>query len=172
MAAKKFLRLVTGRINEVFGTVTSSGAGNDGDIPALDTAGRLDVSLMPVGVGPDVKIHPSSENLTAGDWVNIWLDDDTLRVRKADATAVGKEADGFVKDNVTSPADATVYFGGINDELGSLTLGATYYLSTTPGVGSATPPSGNGNVVQRLGKAISATEIEADTVDRGIVVVA
>jgi hypothetical protein len=171
MAAKKFLRNVAGRITEIIATVTSSGVGNDGDIVALDTSGKLDVSVLPVGVGPDVKIHPSSENLVSGDWVNIWNDAGTLKVRKADATATGKEADGFVLANVTSPADATVHFDGINTALGSLTLGAQYFLSTTPGVGVATtPPSASGNIVQRLGKAISLTEIESDLGNVGILV--
>jgi hypothetical protein len=172
MAAKKFLRLVSGRINEVFGITTSAGAGNDGDIPALDATGRLDITMMPVGVAADVKVHPSSENLTAGDWVNIWNDSGTLKVRKADATAAGKEADGFVLANVTSPADATVYFNGINTQLSGLTLGSHYFLATTPGGETTTAPSANGNVVQYLGKAISATEIEAALEDIGIVVVA
>jgi hypothetical protein len=171
MAAKKFLRNVAGRITEIIATVVSSGVANDGDVVALDTTGRLDVTVLPVGVGPDVKIHPSSENLAAGDWINIWLDVGTLKVRKADATAAGKEADGFVLANVTAPANATVFFGGINTALASLTLGAQYFLSTTPGVGVATtPPSASGNVVQRLGKAISATEIESDLGNIGILV--
>jgi hypothetical protein len=64
-----------------------------------------------------------------------------------------------------------VYFGGINTALSALTLGATYWLSTTPGTGVATtPPSATGNVVQLLGKAISVTEVEAALEDLGIVV--
>jgi len=171
MAAKSFIRLVAGRLQEIAGVIISAGAGNDGDIPALDATGRLDVTVMPVGVGPDVKLHPASENLTAGNFVNIWNDAGTLKVRKADATAAGKEADGYVLANVTSPADATVYFGAINTGLSALTLGSIYYLSTTPGAATATPPSATGNVVQELGKAISATEIEADIQGRGVVLV-
>jgi len=170
MAAKKFLRLIVGRLTEIAGIVTSAGAGNDGDFPVLDSTGKLDVTMMPVGVGPDVKIHPSSESLVAGNWVNIWNDTGTLKVRKADATAAGKEADGFVLANVTSPADATVFFGGINTALSGLTLGGHYWLSTTPGVGVVTtPPASTGNVVQYLGKAISVTEIEAALEDLGTV---
>jgi hypothetical protein len=74
--------------------------------------------------------------------------------------------------NVTSPADATVYFNGINTQLSGLTLGSHYFLATTPGGETTTAPSANGNVVQYLGKAISATEIEAALEDIGIVVVA
>ena len=67
MAAKKFIRNVSGRLTEVAGVVTSAGAGNDGDIPALDSSGKLDSSMMPVGITADTVIAPSSENLAAGD---------------------------------------------------------------------------------------------------------
>lgn len=170
MSAKKFLRLVAGRVTEIFGVTSSSGVANDGDIPALDASGRLDVSMMPVGVGPDVKVCPSSENLTAGDMVNLYDNGGAINARKADATAVGKEANGYVLANVTSPANATVYFGMINTARSGMTVGATYYLSTTPGGVTTTPPSASGNVVQEVGKALSATELEVTLEDRGIVV--
>ena len=174
MAAKTFLRLVSGRITEILGITTSAGAGDDGKIPALDSTGRLDVTFMPVGVGPDVKIFPTSENLTAGNWVNTYdAGAGVMTARKADATAAGKEAKGYVLANTTSPANATVYFGGINKALTGLTVGAEYFLDTTAGAGVATtPPSGVGKVVQRLGSAISTTEIEVDLVDLGIVLAA
>lgn len=159
MAAKKFLRNIAGRITEVVATVVSAGAGNDGDIVALDSTGRLDNSVMPVGIGADTKSITASENLSAGDWVNIWNDAGTTKVRKADATTEGKEADGFVLSAVTSGNPATVYFEGTNNQNSGLTLGARYYLSTTAGGETATAPSTSGNVVQYLGKAVSATEI-------------
>jgi len=165
MAAKKFLRLIAGRISEVVGVVISAGAGNDGDIPALDATGRLDESVMPVGIGADTKSIVSSENLAAGDFVNIWDDAGTLKVRKADATTAGKEAHGFVIAGVTAPAAAIVYFEGINTQLSTLTLGARYYLSTTAGGAVDTPPSATGNVVQFLGVAISATEVSFEATD-------
>lgn len=169
MAGLSFLRLVAGRLQEVLGVQTSAGAGDAGKLASLDSTGRWDVTMMPVGIGPDVKLHPASENLTAGNFVNIWDDAGTLKVRKADATVAGKEADGYVLANVTSPADATVYFDAINSALSALTLGAVYYLSTTPGAATATAPSASGNVVQELGKAVSATEIKADVQGRGVV---
>ncbi len=167
--ADKYIALVSGRKQEVEGTVTSAGAGDAGEIVALDSTGRLDVTVLPVGVGPDVKVHPSSENLAAGEFVNIWNDGGTLKVRLADATASGKEADGYVLANVTSPANATVYFGGINTQMSGLTLGAHYYLDDTPGGVTATPLSGSGNVSQYLGKAISATELEVALEDLGVI---
>ena len=156
MAAKKFLRLVSGVFTEVFGVQTSAGASNAGDIVSLDDTGKIDASMMPVGIGADVVNLTATEALNAGDWVNIHAGG----VRKADATTAGKEADGFVLAAVGSGATASVYKEGTNTQLTGLTLGATLYLSTTPGLASATPPSANGNVLQRVGKAVSTTSAD------------
>ena len=100
--AQKFLRMLAGVIAELEALVTSAGAGDAGKIPALDATGKLDNSLMPVGIGADSKILPASENLAAGDLVNVWNDSGTAKARKADATVAGKEANGFVLAAVTS----------------------------------------------------------------------
>ena len=109
MSAKKFLRTGTGNelFDEVAGVVVSAGSANDGDIPALDAGGKLDISVMPAGIGADTSVVPSSENLAAGDLVSLWNDSGTIKARKADATTSGKQADGFVLTAVTSPANAT-----------------------------------------------------------------
>jgi hypothetical protein len=157
--AQKFLRLLSGVISELEALVTSAGAGDAGKIPALDATGKLDNSLMPVGIGADMKILPASENLAAGDLVNVWNDSGTAKVRKADATTAGKEANGFVLSAVTLGNNATVYFDGTDTQLSSLNPGAVYYLATTAGGVTDAPPSGSGNVVQRVGRALSATEL-------------
>lgn len=158
MAAKKFLRLVGGAFAEVFGIQTSAGAGNAGDIVALDDTGRISTTMMPVGVGADTKSLPATENLAAGDHVNIYDASGTTSIRKADASTNGKPADGYVLSAVTSGQNGLVYKEGTNTQLTGLTGGNDLYLSTTPGQVSATPPSATGNVVQRVGKALSATE--------------
>jgi len=157
--AQKFLRLLSGVISELEALVTSAGAGDAGKIPALDATGKLDNSLMPVGIGADSKILPASENLAAGDLVNVWNDSGTAKARKADATTAGKEANGFVLSAVTLGNNATVYFDGTDTQLSSLTPGVVYYLATTAGGVTDTPPSGSGNVLQRVGRALSATEL-------------
>lgn len=157
MAAKKFLRLVSGVVTEIFGVQSSAGAGNAGDIVSLDDTGRIDNSMMPVGVGTDTAVVTSSENLAAGDWVNIW-NNSGAKVRKADATSAGKETDGFVLSAVTSGNPATVYFEGTNTQVSGQTPGPVF-LQTTAGLGGATAPSGAGNVVQRIGVATSATTV-------------
>ena len=157
MAAKKFLRLVNNLVTEVLGIQTSAGAANAGDIVALDDSGRIDNSMMPVGIGADTAVIAASEALAAGDWVNVW-NSTGAKVRKADATTSGKEAHGFVLAAVTSGANATVYFEGTNTQVTAQTPGPVF-LQTTAGSGGATAPSASGNVVQRLGVAVSTTAV-------------
>jgi hypothetical protein len=166
MPAKKYLALINGRLQEVQATVTSSGAADDGKIVALDATGRLDNSILPVGIGADTATITASESLSAGDFVNIWSDAGTPKVRKADASTSGKEAVGFVLSAVTSGSQATVYFEGQNTAVSGKTPGARQYLSaTTPGATTETPPSGSGQVVQMLGVAVSATSISTEIED-------
>jgi hypothetical protein len=157
--ADKYIYNNQGTLTEKQATVVSTGASDAGKIVALDPTGKLDNSLLPVGVGADTKILPASENLVAGDFVNVWNDSGTVKVRKADATTVGKEANGFVLSAASAGTNATVYFEGTNNQLSGLTGGTTYFLSTTAGGVTSTAPSGSGNIVQKVGKALSTTEI-------------
>lgn len=158
MAASKFIALVSGRLKEIVATVSSAGAADDGKIVALDNTGRLDSSVMPVGLGDDTKSIQASESLGAGNLVNLWNSAGEFRVRKADATQMGKEAHGFVLSSVSSGDQATVFFEGTNTSLAGLTPGR-YYLATTPGEVTSVPPIASGNVVQYVGNAVTSTEI-------------
>lgn len=157
MPAKKYISNNAGTLTEVAATVTSAGAGDDGKIPALDSSGRLDSSMMPVGITADTAAVATSETLAAGDLVNIW-NSTGAKVRKADATVAGKEAHGFVLAAFTHPTTATVYFDGTNTGVTGLTPGPQF-LATTAGGATLTAPSGVGNVVQRVGFATAATAL-------------
>ena len=158
MAASKFLALVSGRIREIVATVASSGVADDGKIVALGADGRLDNSVLPVGIGAETKLIQASENLSAGNLVNIWDSGGQFRVRKADAQVAGKEANGFVLASVTSGQSAQVYLEGTITGLAGL-LPGRYYLATSPGEMTPTAPSASGNVVQYIGEAVSTTEV-------------
>lgn len=167
--AQKFISIISGVKQLIEAITTSAGAGDAGKIPALDASGRLDNSMMPVGIGADTKQLAASETLAAADIVNVWNDAGTAKARKADGSASGKECVGFVLAGAASGANATVYFEGTITGLSGLTPGTRYYLSaTTPGQVTDTAPSTSGNVVQYIGRAISATEISFEP-DDGVV---
>jgi hypothetical protein len=157
--ADKFLRNNSGTLTETEATVTSAGAGNAGDIVALDSTGRLDESVLPVGIGADTALILASEALSAGDFVNVYSNAGTANVRKADGTAAGKPADGFVLAAVSSSANATVYFEGTNTQCSGLTPGQQYLSGSTAGAAVSSAPSGAGKVVQKIGVAISTTAL-------------
>jgi len=158
--ANKYLKNNAGVLTEEEAIQTSAGAGDAGKIPALDSAGRLDSTVMPVGIGADTASVATSENLAAGDIVDIYDVTGTPTARKADGSTAGKYATGFVLVATTSPGNALVYFEGQNNQLTGLTPGARMYLSaTTPGAVTAAAPTGVGQVVQYVGRAISATAI-------------
>jgi hypothetical protein len=156
----KFLNMEGGLPKQESAIAASAGAGDANKIPKLDASGRLDGSMMPVGLGAETKTLTASEALTAGNIVNIWNDAGTPKVRKADATAAGKQAHGFVLANVANAAQATVYLEGNVTGLAGMTPGANQFLSAaTPGARVEVAPSAAGNVAQLVGIAVSATEM-------------
>lgn len=136
---------------------SSAGAGDAAKMVQLDGTGRIDSTMLPVGIGADTAAITASENLAAGDFVNIH-NSTGAKARKADATTAGKEAHGFVLGAVTSGNPATVYFEGTNTGITGATPGVVY-LHTTAGGFTSTAPSSTGNAVQRVGIAVSATAI-------------
>lgn len=159
-AANKIVKMTAGGIVApavLNATASSAGAGDAAKIVQLDGTGRIDSTMLPVGVGADVATIAAGENLAAGDFVNVY-NDSGAKARKADATTSGKEAHGFVLAAVTSGNNATVYFEGTNTGVTGLTPGVVF-LSATAGVATGTAPSSSGNVVQRLGVAVSATAV-------------
>lgn len=155
----KYLAIIGNAQQEVSGLTTSSGAGDAGKIPQLDSSGRLDASLMPSGIGADTEVMATSENLSAGDLVNIWSDAGTRKARKADASN-SRRAHGFVLASSTTPNNATVYFSGDITGLTGLTTGNAMFLSgSTAGASTATAPTTAGHLWQEIGSAGSTTMI-------------
>lgn len=153
----KYLSNVGGTATEVSGLVTSTGVSDAGKIVQLDGSGRLDTTLMPVGIGAETVAIVASETLAAGNLVNIWNNSGTANVRKADASN-GRIAHGFVLSSVASAATATVYMEGAVTGLTGLTIGAKQFLSaTTPGTVTSTAPTTAAQTVQQVGYATSAT---------------
>lgn len=161
--ADKYIALVGGVKKEVEAEAIGGSTEKAGKIPALDAAGRIPESMMPVGIGADVYVGAAAEILAANTpFVYIKADGE---IASAVASSGGNPTIGFILDNFSVAADATVYFEGRVTGLSGLTPGARYYLSdTVPGGVTATPVSGAGKLHQYLGKAVTATTIafEAD----------
>lgn len=161
--ASKYIEIPSsGILTEKEALVTSVGAGSAGKIVALDANGRLDNSTMPVGIGADTASIVCSENLAAGDLVNVYNNTGTANCRKADASGsnAGKIANGFVLAAFNSAETALVYFEGSIVGLSGMTPGTPMFLSgSSPGTATATAPTASGHSVQSIGVAISATEL-------------
>lgn len=167
MAVEKFFYDNSGRQTDKEAATASTGAPDAGKIVALDTTGKLDITMMPTGVTAEAKSITASEALSSGDLINLWNDSGTSKMRKADATTAGKEADGYVKDAVLSGASGTAFFDGINSGVSGLTIDTIYFLSTTAGGVTSTAPSASGNVVQEIGKTTATGELIFRILGRG-----
>lgn len=156
MPAPRYLALdAQGRTVETVAASTG-GAGDAEKVVSLDASGRLPLAMMPVGVGASTVTVNASEALAAGDFVNFH-DSTGARVRKADATN-GRAAHGFTLAAVASGSPATVFFGGENTANTGLTVGTEYFLGAA-GAETATPTTTAGQILQRLGVAVSASSL-------------
>ena len=159
MAGNKYLsKGASGFPTEVEALQTSAGAGDAGKVVALNSSGKVDITMMPSGVGTPTQSMTAGESLSAGDLVYINTSDSN-KIYKADADAVGKMAIGYVLASAATDEAVTVYFEGINDQLSSLTVGTNYFLSATAGGVTATQPTSSAQIVQYIGTAITTTAI-------------
>ena len=159
--ANKYIALITGLLKEVEALVISGGVGDAGKITALDGTGKLDITVMPSGVGAATKTLTTSEAISAGDLVNVWNDSGTLKARKADATSSAKKADGFVLAGYGSGVSATVYLEGIITGL-TVANGPRMWLSNvTPGAMTGTAPTFlTTEICQEVAVRLSGTEVK------------
>ena len=153
-----YIRIATsGQKEEVLATEISAGVANAGDLIRLDATGRLDISLLPVGVGPDTTVVNATEALNAGDLVNIFDDGGSPGARLADRSN-SRKAHGFVLAAVAIANPATVFLDTTNTALAALSIGADYFLGVSGAI-ELTPTTTQGEILQQVGFAIAATEL-------------
>lgn len=154
--ADRYLTLENGKRIMQEAATTSAGAANAGDIIALDSSGLIDPSLLPVDGVKNIEV---GETVSAGDFVEIYDDAGTTKIRPAD-NSNGREANGFVKVGGAVASSVNVFFDGSNSSLTGLTAGARHYLSTAGDV-TSTPldPATETGLHQFLGVAASSTEL-------------
>jgi len=166
MPGEKFMQHDgAGGAKEVVATQTG-GSGNENLLASLDNTGRWSTTMMPVGISADTVSMVTSENLAAGDLVNIYDVSTVPTARKANATDATKPVVGFVLAGSTSPASAIIYMEGPITGLSGLTAGTRMYLSAaTSGALTATAPVGTGKIVQFVGRAVNATTVNFEPSD-------
>jgi len=157
MAIQKILQLVSGKIKEYTSLDSSAGAGSAGNLVALDAAGKINSNMMPSGIGAEQVAVTAAAALSQWNLVNIYLDEATVKARKADGGTNKYAAHAFCPEAIESAAEGNVQMDGIVTG-SSLTVGGDVYLSDTPGAVTQTPLTGTGKIHQKVGYAISETQ--------------
>ena len=165
-------------LNEVGAPANTIGGLNDWYINTLNLeiyGPKTDDPSTPWGTPTPLSQVPNiqaiaGEALVAGNIVNVYNNAGTLTARKAAATTVTLQATGYVNTAYSTSDTVTILTGGANSNLSSLTLGATYYLSATPGAVDTVVVSTTNYVIQELGWANTTASL-LFTPKKGIVLV-
>ena len=98
------------------------------------------------------------ETLTAGSALYMRVSDGHVGLAQADGTADEALVIGFADAATNSGGTAKVLIAGIETMPFSLNPGEVYFLSTTAGAITTTPPSVAGQYVTRVGEGATTTE--------------
>jgi hypothetical protein len=116
-------------------------------------------TIMPLTRADSSLQLTAGEALTAGDLVNVYNDAGTMKARKAIANVSDKEAHGYVVSNAALSGVVRVYFSGVYNNFVLLTLGLHYLSASVAGRSTVTPPNISGGIVQKIGTAVSSTQL-------------
>lgn len=111
----------------------------------------------------------ATETIPAASFVHIHSSGGEAKLRLADASDGTRPADGYCELAIASGSDGVVVFGRslVISGLTGLTPGIEQWLSLTAGGTTEVVPSADGNLIQRLGKALTATTM-LYTFERGV----
>jgi len=145
------------------GVAVSAGAADADKLVATGANGKIDASLLPAS---EEFGKEASEAIDALDFVNVFDDGGTEKVRKADASNFSTRATGYVLDNYLLGDTAQVLGEGIISGFSGLTIGEPVFLDTTTSGGITQTPdltnTGGSDIWQQIGEAVSATEIRVE----------
>lgn len=157
MAGDKYLDLNAGLIRERAAIQSSAGAADAGKIPALDAAGLIDSSMLPIPASGDAltyDVAQTGHGFSVGD--QIYFDGTDYVLAQADDAATAE-----VVGTVSAVADVdnfTVTIAGVVSGLSGLTAGTVYFLSaSSAGDITSTAPTGT-NINKPVLLALSTTE--------------
>ena len=162
-AIQKILARINGKIQQITPINVSTGAADGNKLFATSSDGKIHPSFLPQGIGPTLLVAPTTENLSAGNFVQTFTSEGVMKIRLAD-NSNGRAANGFVTEAVAIGENATVYpLDSINSNLTGLVAANDYWLGVAGGV-IATPLDASddlntGKVCQYLGRASSVTEL-------------
>lgn len=159
MTTNKFLTFLNGVTTLVPAIKESTGVSDSNKIVSTGDDGKIAGTLLPDIGGTPTESIITSENLAAGDFINIFDNAGVRTIRKADASN-NRLAMGFVLNAVTSGNNASVYASGINNQLTGIIPGTRYFLSATnAGTVTTTSPSAINQISQMVGYGFSTTAI-------------
>lgn len=128
-----------------------------GEVQQLQTGDTLGGPVAEVGY---ISVTNNDAASTAIGDVMYIFGSDSLKKAKADAASTS-DAFAIAVAVITTAAAGYFQTDGVLAGLSGLTPGATYYLSAaTAGLLTTTAPSTVGQSVVRIGKALSATELD------------
>lgn len=114
---------------------------------------------FPTFVAPRVGFDAVTfEAVSQGDALYMRTSDGQVGLAQADGTADEALVVGFADASAASGATVKVLVAGIETMSFAVDAGDIYYLSTTPGAISTTPPSTAGYYVTRVGEGATATD--------------
>ena len=151
----------TGRLKRNTAITTSAGNADGNKVVSTGANGKIDSSLIDstvFGGGGDFIV--TTEALSPGDWVTIYLSSGVRKCRKALAQDGTRPAHGFVDTAFAIGESAKVFRGGTNAQVAltgfaSSDIGAAVFLAAgTPGGSTKTPPSTALQLIQRVGYVV------------------
>lgn len=116
----------------------------------------------PTSASRDVK--EAFETLAPLEFVNVFDDSGTTKIRLADASAFATRAHGFVLLDYTAGEQAVFFIEGVIDGFVGLTIGDPVFLDVVAGQVTQTPPStiGSDAVWQKVGTAFDTTRLRVE----------
>lgn len=146
-------------------TAITSADAAEGKLVQLNSSKQVDSSLLAVGsvtislpAGEAVDGSTTPQLVAISDGTNSKTSGAFYKADSDDTTNMLVNSIGFVNVNAATPGTSyNVITNGVVSGFSGLTVGSDYYNSATGGAISATPPATG--VVQRIGRAVSATEL-------------
>lgn len=151
MAARKPLVIVNGRIRQI-----SAGDTLDASVSEVDVVTKTNENAGALVIGTPVYTSGSGQVDEAQ--ANTYATAEVLGLVK-DAS-IAAATPGMIQTDGVLVA-STAQWDAVTGQVGGLTVGVVYFLSpTTAGMLTVTAPSAVGELVARIGKALSETELE------------